>query len=456
MREPIGVDLTNPNLFGTIARGNLDFPSGIGFIPLDDNGNVLPLKGDGAVWKGLNSTNMQYWAYKYCSPLASVIDRLAAGDINGEFDVLKKKTKDYSNSAKARRVYDLFNRPNPVQNYFEFRAEQVTLKKMYGYVPVFFMGILGKDFTTAKYQWNLDPRYCEPVKNDKFDIYDDKNSNPIKEWKVTILGKSYTIPSEKVMVLKDSFVVNGVDALGLPISKIEGLDWSVSNICAAMEADNVLLRKKGPLGFISHQPTTDNVAGYVPMTDNEKKEIQEDLAQYGLTWSQFQYVVARQGVKWNPMSFNVKDLDTKGTIKEAIDMICDRFAYPAELMSGKNATYENRTSAERYVYNSVIIPNNRIDMHTYSMQFELDGEKCVCDFSDYPALQDSKVSQGEGMKYQTEGLDLQFKNNLITLNQYRVALDWDTVEGDDIYFSSKEYQKRYGQYTPSQDTGKKG
>lgn len=452
MREPKGIDLTSPNLFGTIAQGNFAFPTGLGFIPLDDQGNVMPLKGDGAVWKGLNSPQMQYWAYKYCSPLASVIDRLATGDINGVFDVLKKKTKDYSNSAKARKIYDLFERPNPLQNYFEFRAEQITLKKIYGYCPVFFMGVLGKDFTTAKFQWNLDPLCCEPVRNENFDIYDDKNNNPIKSWKVTILGKEYNIPAEKVMVLKDSFV-NGKNEFGLPISKIEGLDWSVSNICAAMEADNVLLRKKGPLGFISHQPTSDNIAGYIPMTADEKKEIQDDLANYGLTWSQFQYVISRQGVKWNPMSFNVKDLDTKGTIKEAIDMICDRFSYAAELMSGKNATYENRTSAERYVYNSVIIPNNRLDMHTYSMQFGLTDEKCVSDFSDYPALQDSKVSQGEGMKFLTEGLDLQFKNNLITLNQYRVALDWDTVDGDEIYYSSKEYQDKYGQFTPSQNTG---
>jgi hypothetical protein len=454
MRDSGVINLTSPNLFGSMSKGNLNFPTNVDFIPNGTNGEVITIKGDSAVWKGLSTPMMQFWAYRYCSPLASVIDRLATADLNGKFDVIKNKGDNYSNSAAARNIYRLFNRPNPLQNYYEFRAQQVTFKKNYGFCPVYFMGVQLGDFKSAVFQWNLDPRFCEPIRNDKFDIFKEENSNPITEWRVTIHGKAYTIPAEKIMLLKDGFLERSIDELGLPLSKVDGLDWAISNICAAMEADNVLLRKKGPLGFISHQPTSDNVAGYIPMQPEEKEEIQNDLQQYGLTWSQFQYVITRQGVKWNPMSFNVKDLDTKGTIKEAIDMICDRYSYPAELMSGKNATYENRTSAERYVLNSVSIPENGRDMHTYTVQFGLEDERLFCDFSDYPALQDSKVSQGEGMKYQTEGLDMQFKNNLITLNQYRVALDWDTVPGDDIYYSSKEYQEKYGQFTPSKDTGK--
>jgi hypothetical protein len=55
-----------------------------------------------------------------------------------------------------------------------------------------------------------------------------------------------------------------------------------------MEADNVLIKKKGPLGFISHDPKPDTVAGYSPMSPKEKEEIQTELQKYGLSWNQWQ------------------------------------------------------------------------------------------------------------------------------------------------------------------------
>ena len=141
--------------------------------------------------------------------------------------------------------------------------------------------------------------------------------------------------------------------MGLPLSKVAGLDFFISNICASMEADNVLLKKKGPLGAWSFDPKPD-MAGTIPMTPDDKKEIQEDLKQYGLNWHQFQYVVSKIPLKWNAMSFNLRDLMTKETTRQGIDGICDRFGYPAELMSGKNATYENRSSAEKFLYQNNI------------------------------------------------------------------------------------------------------
>jgi hypothetical protein len=438
--------MPNQGLFGSMAH-DIMRPTPVDFIPWDSNSNVVNVK-ENAVWKDLSTKEMQYWAYCFCSPLASVIDRLSDADINGDLMFLRTEDDSDSNSQAVRKIKHLLVKPNPLEDQYEFRAAQVTYKRTYGYSLVYAMGMTGDNPSTSSFLWNLNPFYCEAIRNDNFNPNNEKQANPIKQWNVRILGKDYEIPASKIFILKDSYLPRHRDELGLPISKISGLDWAISNICAAMEADNVLLRKKGPLGFISQDSSKDPIAGYVPLSPKDKVEIQDDLQQYGLTWAQWQYVVTRHGLKWNPMSYDVRQLDTKGTIREGIDMICDRFGYPAELMSGKNATYENRTSAERYLYNSIVIPSNRRDMYSFSNWFGLTEDYIYYDYTNYPAIRDTKVTQGEGIKYLSEGLIQQFQANIITLNQVRQILEQNTVPGDDIYYSSPEYKEKYGQFTP--------
>lgn len=442
------VKWSNPNLFGTIGQNKFTFPIGADFIPLDGQGNVLDIREE-ACWRGLSTPQMQFWAYKFCSPLSTVIDRLANSWINGKLMFLQDNDNIYTLPA-ARKIKALFMRPNPMNDYYQHFATQQVYKKIFGYCPVYmYKGRAASDNTDTKYMWNLNPFFCTPVINDDFDILasaENPNSNPIKEWQINVFGYTATIPASKILIIKDGYL--DFDVTGLPLSKIEGLDWAVSNICAAMEADNVLLRKKGPLGFISHDPPIDNVGGYISMTDDEKREVQTDLGQYGLTWSQWQYVITRQRLKWNPVSFNVRDLDTKATIKAASDNIADRFNYPAELMSGKDATYENRTAAEKWLIQNVTMPESQRDDTIYTNYFNVPNLNIFHDYSKLPIMQENLIALGEGMKYLNEAYQVQFMNNLITLNQWRIYSEIDTVDGDDIYYSSKEYIDKYGKYSP--------
>lgn len=442
---------TRPSLFGSI--GGVVPPARVDFIPWDKNSNVVDIKDGFAKWLGLATPEMQYWAYCYCSPLASVIDRCAEADINGE--VWFSEDGEDAGGNDVKRLKKLFRKPNPTQTWYEFRAQQLVYKKDFGYCPVYDMRPAGM---TTKYLWNLNPRFCTPIPRDNYSIITaDTDQTPILRWDIQLFGQTYSIPAEKIFLITDSVLDRNLDQLGLPISKVAGLDWAVSNICAAMEADNVLLRKKGPLGFISHDPQRDPIAGYIPMGAEEKTEIQDDLAQYGMSWSQFQYVVTRHGIRWNPMSFNVSELQTKETIRQGIDMICDRFGHPAELMSGKNATYENRTSAERFFYNTSIIPQNRRDMHIYTMYYQEKGELSEkIDikgwYEDYPALMDAKVAQGESKKYSAEAYHQLFVDKAITMNEYRKLMNIDTVKNEDFYYNSPEYIAKYGEDIASKDS----
>jgi len=425
------ISLTNPvnNIFGSMATA---IPNvNVGFIPYNSEGDVI-LTGNSPMWKNLQSKQMQYWSYLYCSPLASVIDRQTNADLNGEIEILDDK-RDYDTTRYGKAVKKRLLNPNPMQDWYEFRGQQMIYKKVYGYCPVYKMEFVSSLDKTTTLFWNMNPILLTPQKNEHFSLL--RNPNPIKEW---VLDMSWmdaddiVIPSEKIFIVRDGYM-NAVDELGLPLSKIAGLEWAISNIMAGMEADNVLLKKKGPLGFVSQDSSKDPVAGYVPLNPKEKKEIQDDLTQYGLSWSQWQYVVTRHGLKWNPMSFNAIELDIKNTIRQGIDMIADRYAYPAELMSGKNATYENRTSSERWLLTNVTIPENKRDMLKYTTYFETN---VTCYFGDVAVLQDAVMAAGQSLKYRTEALDLQYKSGLITKNQYLQALEYDTVPDGDVYYTA--------------------
>src|ERR1051326_1499763 len=100
------------NIFGSIGRGSI-IPVTKDFIPTDKGGdaasdkNVLWMRGD-ASWLGLASIGMQYWAYRYCSPLASVIDRLCEADINGELMFLTDNGKeDFAGGYEVKKLKKL-------------------------------------------------------------------------------------------------------------------------------------------------------------------------------------------------------------------------------------------------------------------------------------------------------------------------------------------------------------
>lgn len=436
------------NLFGSIATSPT-MTGNYGFIPIDGKGNTISLTGDGldngAQWLTLSTKNMQWWAYNYCAPLAAVIDRLAEADTNGRIcfiDENRVKIKNVNKNPRLSRIKKLLKNPNPLQTWEEFNSEQIVLCKIFGYCPVYAICPFGMDKSYSKALYNLNPFFCQPMLNEDFDMTDLDTIGTIKNWQLTIFGKSYTIENQDILLVKDGYLNNTSGNFGLPISKIAGLDYFVSNICAAMEADNVLLKKKGPLGIFSYDQKPD-IAGFIPMTPEEKNDLQSDLDRYGLTHSQLQFIISKTPVKWNSVSFNLRDLMTKETVRQGVDSICDRFAYPAELMSGKNATYENRDSAEKYCYQNNVIPFSIRRMSSYDDFFGLNETEASLnlDYNHLVVLQDDIMKAGQASEAQSNALTLDWKNGIITFNEYRVRKTLDTVEWGNIYY--QEYLKKF-------------
>jgi hypothetical protein len=445
------------NLFGSIAgnqAGLYSAKTDIGFIPY--NGGTIDIKGIDAQWLGLKNKQMQKWAYEYCFPLASIVDRLAEADITGELEILRasgKGKEDYATSAWAARMNTLLAQPNPLQSWAQFRGQQVIYKKIFGFCPV--LPIMPSNINDKSYaiaMINIPP-WCFDVVSTKSILGQSTLDGLVKEYKVTLLNKTTTFTPDQIFLLEDSFMQDEEYDYLLPKSRLVGLDMAVSNICAAMEADNVLLRKRGPLGFISHDAaaTKDAVAGYLPMTQTEKSELQNSLNQYGLNLHQFQYAISRQAVRWNPMSYDVNQLGTKDTVIAGEKAICHRYGYSYILYEDSGATFSNQNGAHKALWQNNVIPNAEKDIEKYNKFFDAKSNNAVItlDYSYLPVLQENEIEKANAKKVLNEALKVEYDNNLITRNQWLTALGYDTVVDGDKYIkdenSSEDITTRPGQ-----------
>jgi hypothetical protein len=436
------------NLFGTIAQGGIlnQVPGNIGFIPIDGNNTTLQIKGSNAEWLGLENRITQKYAYEFCYPLASVVDRMAEADINGNIEILRSSGKgkeDFATSPYASRMNTLFEQPNPSQSWDEFRGQQVVYKKVFGFCPVLVVVPVGFEYdpSEASMLLNLPPWL--------FSVQVDENSGTFPKalsYTCNILNSTSTFKPEQILILKDGFLQDERESFLLPKSKLVGLDMAVSNLCAGMEADNVMLRKRGPIGFISHDAaaTKDSVAGYLPMTNTEKTEIQNDLQQYGLSWAQYQYVVSRTAMKWNSMGYDVKQLGTKETIEQATKAICQRMNYSYVLLENAEATFANQNDAHKSLYQNNIIPGCNKDIDKYAKYFKASENNCnfTVDFTHLPIMQEDAEMNGRAKQYANTGLQIEWLNDVITLNQWRTANGYDTTPDGEIYYSQSALKQQ--------------
>jgi hypothetical protein len=267
----------------------------------------------------------------------------------------------------------------------------------------------------------------------------------IESYTVNLFGNQKNFEPSQILILKDGNIQSPDDDYIFPQSKLVGLDMAVSNICAAMEADNVLLKKRGPLGFISHDAaaTKDSVAGYLPMTEREKKELQGELQNYGLSLNQWQYVISRTASKWNPMSYDVNQLGTKETITQATEAICQRYGFPYILIKESDATYANGNQAAKNVYINEVIPSANKDFEMYSKLFKAEENNAVISvcYDDVPALQDDELQKANAAKAWDDALLIEWTNNLITKNQWLTARGYDTLPDGDIYYDDIQREK---------------
>ena len=405
--------------------------------PSGYRGGLLSIGGMGGILYGLNNEVNHLRAYNECPPLKSIVGKRAKAFNVGKIEVYNKNTDKSAKGDSAARYRQILKRPNPLQTQKQFFAQHNTYLDIFGYCPVFIVRPFGvNDEVTAI--WNIPPWI--------FDIqftgawlqqnhHDGIFAGYTMQWSTGLVN----LPKENIKLIFDDGFGTDMDInLCIPDSRLRSQEYPVFNIIAALKARNTLITRRGPTGILSNQ-AKDSV-GHIPMPEGEKQAVQQDFSRYGIVGQEFQVIITEANLQWQQMGFSTKDLMLFEEIEDDINSLCDAYGWYPELLSRtKSATFDNKEKAEKMVYNATIIPESqsRIEQLSNAIIGQNDNIEYRISFDHIPALQAEILQQAQARKEGDIALEKEFKNNVITLNQWLEALNYPLRtdgNGDKYYY----------------------
>jgi hypothetical protein len=197
-----------------------------------------------------------------------------------------------------------------------------------------------------------------------------------------------------------------------------------------------MIRTRGPQWLLTNDSNDNGDAGLFPIDPDAKKELHKDFLQYGIMDGQRKAIITDAKLKLQTVGFDVSQLKLlEGEVQDA-KHIADGLDFPPYLMGLVDAKFDNQDIAERSLYTNAIIPdaNSEDEQLTQLLGIDKLGLKIITDFSHLPALQENIAEKGKGIWYMNQAMIISFLNNIITWNEWRLALTMDTVTGMDKYY----------------------
>lgn len=341
-----------------------------------------------AVWI---DTNDWWKLYLEIPELRMVIDRRASMMSSNKPCLVDADGNEVTN----HWFNDVLNKPNPVQSWsdlvYSLSVQDALYSNSFIYAPKrsFDIRNLFVPLPSNKIQINLSGKKLKQMEQegliDSFVFqYDDKNTE-----KIEFADLIYLMTNDGMNIVK-------------PVSRMESLKFPLSNIKASYHKRNVLLENIGAIGILSTQ--NNDVGGAIPMTPEEKKQIQKD-------WFRRQkdeLIITESQVDWKPMSFPTKDLMLFEELTADKIAIIDTFGMSLNIFSTeKGATFTNVRDSIRMTYQDTIIPETQQMYDAIGQQIGLtdEGLKLIAEFDHLPVMQDDEVAIATTMKLKAETLE---------------------------------------------------
>lgn len=377
-------------------------------------------------------------AYEKCSPLTAIINRKAIADSNGKIWIMKYEGKGKgkeSTSEIANKVRALLNKPNPIQSGVQFGMMVKIYTELFGSCLIIPTGVPdGFPMYSAKHLWVV-PRSMYRIDESTSMFLD--SGKTISQIVLTYKGISRPLNHNQCLLIKGDTPSFQLDNLFIPESKIKALAQDVNNVIGALESAGVLIDNRGPSLVISSD--AGDQSGNIALTPQEKEEVQKDFqTRYGMRKGQFRSIITNAAIKVQEVGFNFNELGLTETVKKSVESFCDAYVFPFELMANqKGSTFSNGSNADKVLYQNAIIPEANSIMQQFAEWFELAkyGLTLEKDFAHVAALQANKKEEADSTKIMAEGYQVLFRNNVVTLNQWREKMGIDTEAGGDVYYS---------------------
>lgn len=375
-------------------------------------------------------------AYQACPPLSAIINRKAQAFSDGQTWILNAQGKAKGKEATgevATRIRNLMERPNFRLSWREFEAQNYVYQQLAGFCVVLPIKPVGFDNTYATAMWNIPPWMLEikPKRNANFLLA--KSLKDMLE-SVTVVYDDARTP----LSLDDIFIFTDLSSAsctpaGLPESRIRSLTQPINNLMAIYESMGVIIDKRGPSWFVSSNQSDES--GNIALQPGEKKQVQEDFAQYGLRRNQMRAIITSANINVQTVGFSTKDLMLIEMSQDAIMRLCDGYGYPYPLIANDrtNSLGGNNTDPFRKVlYEGAILPESKSTYGQWeaffsTSKYSLRLEK---DYSHVAALQEDKVQQALARFNRNRAALIEFQNNLLKLNEWREMNGEDPIEGE--------------------------
>jgi HK97 family phage portal protein len=402
-------------------------PSGADFMSFDGNKDTAPFHISFDKLPGVRK------AYCKCSPVSTMINRLASSMANGRWWLTDKNNNDVSD--RYPDLTKLLKTPNPLQIRTEFIKQVDIYRNLYGITYIW--AVIPEGFTSpedATALWPLNPERINPVYKENARMYYTQNiEDIIEKYVITIGNETINVNPKEILCIKD----NSLDMLyenEACSTKLKGLEYEVRNIMQAQEAIYALNKDRGAMGIITNK--SKDASGNVPLVPKDKEDLHAEFKKnYGLSHKQAKVIITNADLAWIQMSFNVKDLMLFEGIKQNIESIADTFNYPFELLANqKGTTYANRNEAIKYLYQDNVIPAASIYAEKFTNFFNLENVKIEIDFSEVEYLKEAQKEKAEAWLKMNHALKIAYELNIITREEYREALDLDEKPKGNIYY----------------------
>lgn len=384
------------------------------------------------------------WYYK--NPvLYSIVSILARCDANRRYVVKRRKgdkaiEPDVTRKDIPGKLYNLLKRPNCTQSQFEFTAQKKTFEELlglsltYGNAPIGF----GPDINTIRSLWNVWPQYTSPQFTGKyFDA--EKFSDIISEWVFQHGTYTKRFKPEEVM-LRNKPNIDPMDGLVVGRSPWYAGVRPLSNIDMAYESRNVIMANRG--FDIAVSPTVQDDSGNVPLTDPEKKEMQEAIGNYGALENQDWAWFAPFPVDITPINRDVRKLGLFDEIAYDCMILCHMAGVPEILLKMflQGATFENQEASLRQLYQNTLIPqaaDDDVELNNFLKTQDTPWE-IVSTFDHIACLQKKKLEEAQANNQICTFMLNLFLIGGVTLNQWLAALDMPGVPNGDVYLPEME------------------
>jgi hypothetical protein len=377
-------------------------------------------------WFSFSGTGSCLRAYDKCPPLQAIVNRRATAFVNFELKILNSLGKDSVNSS-AKTFKKLIENPNKFQNRSQFMGQVHTYIDLVGYAVILPVKPNGFPNIEAESLWVVPPDLVTLQKS-----YHPINFVNGGIQAVTICGINFSI--EDVIIISD--INPSVTDMVIPGSKIKSLSAPINNIIGAYESESTLIKYRGPTGLITPQVST-AIGSKIPIGAKEKLELEQKVKiGYGMMSDQTQIIIADAAVNYQKTGFSAAELGLNDTIVNGTKAIADTIGYPTELLSIVNPTFNNKEAAEKEVYTKHIIPGAANVAQQFASYFLTSTDKLVLCYDHVPEMQPDKLKKYQASKFQTEDLILQFKMDLISVAQFKIAKELVPLPGDDVLYYS--------------------